>query len=147
MWVTLASTKIVFFITVAQMLSLLQKLKDSIVIIVTGSDILSLMGVKHGNLGYMGKSENWPYSNLTADILTKVLQHCSLSCPLPNISFLSKTRNFICFHGSRKAKFAKEIFKNQLLISRKGITLASTKMVFLLPLFKYFGYYDNFSFP
>ena len=44
----------------------------------------------------------------------KTLQNCSLSGPLPNISFLLKGLNLIGCYGNRKAKFAKNIFKNQL---------------------------------
>ena len=68
----------------------------------------------------MGKVEIGIYSCLTADILTKVSQTCSLSSPLQNIWILSKPRNLIGCHGNWKAKFAKKIFKNHLLRSHKG---------------------------
>ena len=45
---------------------------------------------------------------LTADILTKILQNCSLSSPLPTIWILSKPLNLI---GNQKAKFAKKYSK------------------------------------
>ena len=40
------------------------------------------------------------YCYLTADILTKVLQKCSLSSPLPNVSVLSRSVNVIGSHGN-----------------------------------------------
>ena len=43
---------------------------------------------------------------LTADILAKVLQKCSLSSPLPNI--WTKKLNLIGCNGNQKAKFAKK---------------------------------------
>ena len=43
------------------------------------------------------------YCYLTVDILTKVLQKCSLSSRLPNVSFLSNPLNLIGCHGNRKA--------------------------------------------
>ena len=44
------------------------------------------------------------YCYLNADILTIVLQKCSLSSPLPNVLFLSKPLNLIGCPGNRKAK-------------------------------------------
>ena len=52
------------------------------------------------------------YCYLIADILTKVLQKCLLSGPLPNIYFLSKPLNLIGCHGNQKAQFAKNIQKS-----------------------------------
>ena len=69
---------------------------------------------------YMGKVKVGLYFYLIADILTKVLQNCSLSSPLPNISFLPNPLNLIGRHGNQKAKFAKKILKNHLLRSNKG---------------------------
>ena len=68
----------------------------------------------------MGKVKVGLYFYLIADILTKVLQNCSLSSPLPNISFLPNPLNLIGRHGNQKAKFAKKILKNHLLRSNKG---------------------------
>ena len=68
----------------------------------------------------MGKVETGIYCYLTADILTEVLQKCSLSSPLPNRYILSKPLNFIGCHGNRHANFAKEYLKNHLLRSHKG---------------------------
>ena len=57
---------------------------------------------------------------LIADMLTKVLQRCPLSSPLPNIRILSKPLNLIGCHGNRKDEFAKKYEKNHLLRSHKG---------------------------
>ena len=43
----------------------------------------------------MVKVEVGLYCYLNADILTKVLQKCSLSSPLPNVSFLFNPLNLI----------------------------------------------------
>ena len=64
----------------------------------------------------MEKVEIGIYCYLTADILTKVLQKCSLSSPL--LKILSKTLNLIGCHGNRKAKFAKKYSK---IISSEAI--------------------------
>ena len=53
----------------------------------------------------MGKVEIGIYCYLTADILTKVLQKCSLSIPLPVMWILSKLMNLIGCHGNWKTKF------------------------------------------
>ena len=55
----------------------------------------------------MGKVEIGIYFCVTANILTKVLQKCSWSSPLPTIRILSKSLTLICGHGNRKAKFSK----------------------------------------
>ena len=68
----------------------------------------------------MGKEEIGIYLCVTADILTKVLQKCSWSSPLPTISILSKSLILVGNHGNRKAKFSNLIFKNLLLRSHKG---------------------------
>ena len=59
----------------------------------------------------MGKVKIGIYYCLTADILTKVLQKCSLGSPLPNLPILSKPLNLIGCHDNRKAKFAKKYSK------------------------------------
>ena len=56
----------------------------------------------------MGKLEIGIYCYHTADILTKVLQKCSFSSPVPSIRILSKPLNMIGCHGNRKAKFVKK---------------------------------------
>ena len=59
----------------------------------------------------MGKVKEGLYFYLTADILTKVFQKCSLSTPLPNVRLLSKPLNLIGYHGNRQDKFAKNYKK------------------------------------
>ena len=49
----------------------------------------------------MGKVKIGHYCSITADILSRVLQKCSLSSPLPNILFLSKPLNMIGCKGNR----------------------------------------------
>ena len=63
MFIALASTKNIFFIAVAHALSLLWQL-------------------------IMGNVKIGLYSYVAADIFTNVLQKCSLSSTLPNISFI-----------------------------------------------------------
>ena len=53
----------------------------------------------------MGKVKVGLYFYLTADILTKVFQKCSLSSLLPNKWILSKLMNLIGCYGNRKDKF------------------------------------------
>ena len=85
----------------------------------------------------MGKVEIGIY--VTADVLTEILQKCSLSSPLPTVWILSKPLNLIGCHGNWNAKFAIKILKNLLVRSHRGwswnfvevfITLASTLIVF-----------------
>ena len=66
----------------------------------------------------MGKGKIHRYCYLIADILTRVLQKCSLSSPLLNLLFLSNPLNLIGCHGNRNAKFPK--IKNHLLKSHNG---------------------------
>ena len=56
----------------------------------------------------MEKVEIGIYCYLTADILTEVLQKCSLSSSQQTIWLLSKPLNLIGCHGNQKAKFAKK---------------------------------------
>ena len=56
----------------------------------------------------LGKVEIGLYCYLTADILTKVLQKCSLSSPLPNVCIVSEPLNVIDCHGNQKAKFVEK---------------------------------------
>ena len=77
----------------------------------------------------MGKAKIGLYCYLTADILTNVLQKCSLSSPLLNISFLSNPLNLICCHGNQKAKFAKEKFKIISSEALKGMKLKLCRTV------------------
>ena len=48
---------------------------------------------------------------VSLQMLEKVLQKCSLSSRLPNVSILSKPLNLIGYHGNRKAEFAKKYLK------------------------------------
>ena len=66
----------------------------------------------------MGKVKVGLCFYLTADILTKKIQKCSWSSPLPNIWILTKPLNLIVCHGNRKAKFANKFSK---LISSDAI--------------------------
>ena len=59
----------------------------------------------------MGNVKVVLYCCLIANILTKVLQRCSLSSLLPNIWILSKPLNLISCHGNQKDKFAKKYSK------------------------------------
>ena len=86
----------------------------------------------------MGKVKVGLYFYLTADILAKGLQKCSLSSPLPNTLILSKPLNLIGCHGNRKANLRKEYSK---IISSEAIREMKLKLcrivhniVFLLPL-------------
>ena len=65
-------------------------------------------------------SENWPLLLCHCRYSDKHFQKCSLSSPLPNISFLSKPLNLIGCHGNQKAKFEKIYLKTHLLRSHKG---------------------------
>ena len=97
---TIASTKVLFFIAVAQALWLLWELKSF-------------------HWLTMGKVKIEIYCYLIADILTKVLQKCSWSSPLQTIWILSKLLILIGCHGNRNVTFSKNIFKNLLLKSHK----------------------------
>ena len=56
----------------------------------------------------MGKVEIGIYLYVTADILTKDLQKCSWSGPLPPIWILSKSLILIGCYGNQNAKFSKK---------------------------------------
>ena len=77
-------------------------------------------------LTYNGKKRKLPFIAIyMADILTKVLQKCSLSSTLlnlRNISFLSKPLNLISSHGNRKSKFAGKNEKKKKIISSEAIS-------------------------
>ena len=99
------------------------------------------------------------YCYLTADILTKVLQKCTLSSLLSiiiTIWILSKPLNLIGFHGNRNVKFPKNIQKTSPLKLYGGWswnfaemfkTWAFTKNMFLLPLLMCLRCYGNLKFP
>ena len=89
MFIALTSTKRAFSIAVANVLLLLWQLKSFHCLI-------------------MRKVKICLYCYVKADILTKVLQKCLLSSPLPNKSFLSKSLNLVGCYANRKAKFEKK---------------------------------------
>ena len=83
----------------------------------------------------MGKVEIGIHCCLTADILTKVLQRCSLSSPLRNIGILSKLLNLIGCHGNRKAKFAKKYSKIIFSEAIRGMKLKLCRTVHNIRMF------------
>ena len=107
----------------------------------------------------MGKVKVGLYCCLIADILTKVLQKCSLSSPLPNIWILSKLLNLIGCHGNhRKDKFVKKYskiisseairgMKLKLCRNVHNISLYRKSFFFLLTLLMWFLCYGNLKFP
>ena len=71
----------------------------------------------------MRKVKTEIYCYLTADILTKVLQKCSFSSPLPNLSILSKPLNLIGCHGNQNDEFVKKISKIIFSEAIRGVKL------------------------
>ena len=65
------------------------------------------------------------YCYFTSDILTTVLQKCSLCNLLQKISYLSKPLNFIGCYGNLKAKFEKTYLK---IISSEAIRETKLKL-------------------
>ena len=93
----------------------------------------------------MGKVEIGIYCYLTTDILTKVLQKCSLSSPLPTIWILFKLLCLIGCHGNRNAKFAKKyskIFSSEAL---RGMKLKFCRNVHKISLYKNYVFYCRCS--
>ena len=92
----------------------------------------------------MGKVKSEIYCYLTADILTKVLQKCSLSSPLPSIWILSKPLNWIGCHGNQKDTFVKKYSK---IISDaiRGMKLQLCRNVHNISLYKNFVLYCRCS--
>ena len=93
---------------------------------------------------------------LTAAVLTKVLQKCSLSSPLPKIWILSKPLNLIGRHGNRNAKFvekkskpvsSKTISGMKLELCRNVHNISLYKIIFLLLLLICLHCYGNLKFP
>ena len=72
----------------------------------------------------MGKVKKGVCCYLTEDTLTKVLQKCSLSSPLPNLSILSKRLNLIGCHDNQKV-FTKKYLK---IISSEAIRGLKVKL-------------------
>ena len=117
MFIALASTQMAFLVDIALVLSLPWQLKIS-------NDL---------------KWEKWKiclYCYLTADILTSVLQECSLSSPLPNIWNLSKTLNLIGWHGNRKAKCANKFSKIISTEATMGVKLKLCRNVYNISFYK-----------
>ena len=67
----------------------------------------------------MGKVTIGFYCYFNSDILTKVLQKCSLSSPLPTVSCLFNPLNLIAMATMRLNLHTQKI-KNNLLRSHKG---------------------------
>ena len=89
---------------------------------------------------------------LTAAVLTKILQKCSLSSPLPNIWILSKPLNLIGRHGNRNAKFveikskpisSETISGMKLELCRNVHNISLYKIMLLLLLLICFHCYGN----
>ena len=93
----------------------------------------------------MGKVKVGLYCYLIADILTKVLQRCSLSSPLPNIWNLSKLLNLIGCHGNQKDKFAKKYSKIISSEAIRGMKLKLCRNVHNLRLCKKYVFYCCYS--
>ena len=91
----------------------------------------------------MGKVKVGLYCYLIADILTKVLQRCSLNSPLPNIQILSKGLNLIGCHDIQKDKLPKK--KNRKIISSeaiRGMKLKLCRIIHDISLYKNGVYAD-----
>ena len=69
----------------------------------------------------MGKVEIGIYFSVAADILTKVLQKCFGSSPLPTIWILSKSLILIGGHGNWKTKFSKKKKKHAKIFFAEAI--------------------------
>ena len=82
----------------------------NIVLFVAVIHVLSSIRQQSFHRLIMGKVKVGLNFDLSADILTKVLQKCSLNSPLPNIWILSKPLNLIGCNGNGKAEFV-NIFK------------------------------------
>ena len=89
----------------------------------------------------MGKVEIDIYCYLTADILTKVLQKCSLISPLPTIWNLSKPLNLIGCHGNQNAKFAKIYWKVFFSEAIRGMKLKLCRNVHNISFYKMYVFY------
>ena len=100
MFLTIAATKILFFIAVVKHFGCNGNLKFT--------------------LTYNGKSENLDLLLYHCRYFDKVLQKCSWSSPLQTIWILSKSLILIGCHGNLNARFSKKILKNLLIRSHKG---------------------------
>ena len=81
------------------------------------------------------------YCCLIADILTKVLQKCSLSCPLQNIHFLFQPLNVVSYHGNQKVKFEKKYSKINSSEAVWGIKLKLCRIISNNSLYKGIVFY------
>ena len=118
MFITLASTKILFFIAIAR--------------------AFVAMATYNFHRFVMGKVKVDLYFCLTADILTKVFQKCPLSSPLPNIWILSKPLNLNGCHRNRNAKFAIKYSKINSSEAIRGMKLKLYRNVHNISLYKNF---------
>ena len=75
-----------------------------LILIHRGAKLYSQMKANLKILNSAPGLEVYLYFYLTADSLTKVLQKCSLSSPLPTILSLSKPLTWIGCHSNQKAK-------------------------------------------
>ena len=87
----------------------------------------------------MGKEEIGIYFCLTVDILTKVLQNCSLSSPLPTVCILSKPLTLLV--ANRKAKLKNVYTKIFFSEAIRGVKLKLCKNVHDTGLYIFFFYY------
>ena len=99
----------------------------------------------------MGKNENSIYCYLTADILTKVLQKCSWSSPLPHIhpkfDWLPwQPKGKLCEKNIKKSTPQEMCGGYSWNFAELSQIFASTKDCILLPLLKHFGCYGNLKF-
>ena len=87
------------------------------------------------------------YYYLIADILTKLLQKCFLSVPVPYVTFLLSPLNLIGYHGNQKANSSEAVWGIKIKLCRivSNISLYK-KYWFLLPLLKHYGCYGNLKF-
>ena len=86
----------------------------------------------------MGKTKEGLSCYLIADILTKVLQRCSSSSPLPNIRILPKPLHLTGCHSNRKDKFAKKKY-TKIISSEaiRGMELKLCRNVHNISLYKF----------
>ena len=86
------------------------------------------------------------YCYLIADILTKLLQKCSLSGPQPNILFFFfPSLNLIGYHGNKKSKFATKYSKIKSSEAVWGIKLKFSSIVSNIKLYKDIVFYCRCS--
>ena len=94
----------------------------------------------------MGNVETDIHCYLTADILTKFLQKCSVSSPLPNVWILSKPLYLIGCHGNRNAKSAKKYSKIFSSEAIRGLKLKFCRNDHNISLYKNYVFYCRCSY-